>query len=88
MLGFCPRCEGGNPDCDLCHGTNDQKITSCPQKGLAPDVVQLLGLVNWAKDGHFPGKGGIYDQSQSFKHACEYLWAKENAINAERNKNV
>lgn len=74
----CWRCFGvgslSGQRCDHCNGTGLVAMTQCPVSANTGEMTLMFDAWRWLKDKQtFPVTGALYDQSNFFVSACEFL---------------
>jgi len=65
----CPVCDGSDPECPDCHGTNEIHWHECPWKLIEPVHERAIVAALHVEKGVLPSAGGWHDQAATFVQA-------------------
>ena len=70
----CYRCNGGNPECEVCEGSDRWVIKRCPNSVIDPKAAEVCRHVSFliAQISILPVAGGLRDQSALFMDGLNY----------------
>jgi hypothetical protein len=73
----CYICDGANPKCEVCGGSNRWSLDRCPGSQVDRDAMLALQAASFSLEhGVLPSPGGIHDQTMDFLAVCGILGAE------------
>lgn len=82
----CYQCAGGDPSCEVCHGTDRWPLHRCPGADLDDGAATAVVLASYALDLHaWPVDGGIRSQTPQFLEVVGIV-AEQRALKLERDR--
>jgi hypothetical protein len=82
----CPRCDSGDPDCELCGGGGSYHVARCPSSQVDRSAVKIVEAYRWAREGVLPDPGGLYQQPAELVRAFGLLDRERSRIELDRER--